>query len=210
MRYETVLGGRRQVVLEDGSTIELNTSTVIRTAVSGVTRDVWLDRGEAFFSINHESAPFVVHAGSRLITDLGTRFLVRREGESVRVAVTDGRVRVTEANTTDPSPTATIQKGDMLEAEGDSTLVIQNTGATIARTLAWRSGMLEFDRTPLLRAAQEFNRYNQHKLSVTGKAAEIPIGGSFRVSNIQGFARLLHDAYGLRIDETAAETKISG
>jgi transmembrane sensor len=209
-RYQTPLGGHERVALSDGSTVELNTATAIRAAVSGKDREVWLDKGEAFFSIKHLTVPFVVHAGPRVVTVLGTKFSVTRDGDQVRVAVVEGRVRVSDANAGEPSPTATITRGDILETQGGSTLVVQDAETRVERSLAWRDGTLQFDDTPLSDAAAEFNRYNQHKIIVTGKASTIPIGGSFKPSNVKAFARLLHDAYGLQVEETPGETKISG
>lgn len=207
--YRTPLGGHEQVALSDGSTVDLNTATIIRAAVSKRQRDVWLDTGEAFFSVQHTGVPFVVHAGSHLVTVLGTKFSVTRDGDKVRVAVIEGRVRVSNADTHEPSPTATITRGAILEAQGSSTLVVQDAETRVQRSLAWRDGMLEFDFTPLGEAALEFNRYNEHKITVTGKARSMPIGGSFKPSNVHAFAELLHDAYGLQVEETPTETKIS-
>jgi transmembrane sensor len=207
--FQTPLCGHDRVALPDGSTVELNTSTVIHAGVSNTTRDVWLDHGEAFFSVRHLQLPFVVHAGSRLVTVLGTKFSVSREGDLVRVSVVQGTVRVSDANATDPNPEATITRGDFLETASGSTLVVQNAEDRIERSLAWREGMLEFEQTPLADAAEQFNRYNQRKLIVTGSAAALPIGGSFRISNVEAFARLLHDAYGLHVEYTPTEMKIS-
>jgi transmembrane sensor len=207
--YQTPLGGHQQVALVDGSTVELNTATAIRTAVSKARRDIWLDKGEAFFSVRHLGVPFVVHAGPRTVTVLGTKFSVTRDGDQVRVAVIEGRVRVSDANTSERSPTATITRGDILQAQGGSTLVLQDAEPRVERSLAWRDGLLQFDATPLSDAAAEFNRYNQRKIVVTGTAGTIPIGGSFKASNVNAFARLLHEAYGLQVEKTATETKIS-
>jgi transmembrane sensor len=210
MNYETPLGGHEQVALADGSTIELNTATLVRAAVTGNEREVWLEKGEVFFSIRHLAVPFVVHAGPRVVTVLGTKFSVWRDGDKVRVAVTEGRVLVSDSNRQEPAPTATIARGDMLQAEAESTLVMQDSEAKVERSLSWREGMLQFDQTPLVQAAQEFNRYNRRKLVVTGQAATIPIGGSFKTGNAEAFARLLHDAYGLQVEKTPTEIKISG
>ena len=208
-RYRTSLGGHEQVALSDGSTVELNTATAIRASVSKRQRDVWLENGEAFFSVRHMGVPFVVHAGSHLVTVLGTKFSVSRDGDQVRVAVIEGRVRVSNANAGEPAPTTTVTRGAILEAQGASTLVVQDVEPRVERLLAWREGMLQFDSTPLEDAAAEFNRYNQHNIIGTGKAGAMPIGGSFKPANVHAFARLLHEAYGLRVEETATETKIS-
>ena len=59
----------------------------------------------------------------------------------------------------------------------------------------------DFDDTPLSVAAEEFNRYNDRKL-VMGDAdvAALRIGGNFRWSNPDAFARLLQDGFGVRVE----------
>jgi transmembrane sensor len=208
-RFQTPVGGHEQVKLADGSTAELNTATVIRADVSSKRREIWLDEGEAFFSVKPSRIPFVVHAGPREVTVLGTKFSVSREDGRVRVAVVEGKVRVSGSDRSDPAAEATITPGDLLTAEGESTLVLQQAAARVERSLAWRDGMLQFDQTPLAAAAEEFNRYNGRKLVVVGQAGTIPIGGSFRASNVDAFARLLQDAYGLRVEQAGNEMRIS-
>ena len=205
----TPVGGRERLALADGSTIELHTATLIRSAVSRCRRDVWLDEGEAFFSVAHSTVPFIVHAGSRTVTVLGTKFAVRRDGDRVRVAVVEGKVRISDANISEPSSQEIITRGQLLQAEGSATLVVREAAARVERSLAWRDGLLRFDRTPLSEAAREFNRYNERRLVVDGSAAAIPIGGSFRTSNAEAFARLLHEAYGLHVEYLPQEIKIS-
>ena len=78
-RYETRIGGRATVPLPDGSKVEMNTATAVRTSVSAKRREIWLDRGEAYFEVaHHDGLPFIVHAGSRTVTVLGTKFSARR------------------------------------------------------------------------------------------------------------------------------------
>jgi len=208
-RFQTPVGGHEQVKLADGSSAELNTATVIRADVSSKRREVWLDEGEVFFSVKPSGIPFIVHAGSRKVTVLGTKFSVSRENGRVRVAVVEGKVRVSGPDGADFAAEATITPGDLLTADGDSTLVLQEATARVERSLAWREGMLQFDQTPLAAAAEEFNRYNGRKLVVVGQAGTIPIGGSFRASNADAFVRLLQDAYGLRVEHAGTEMRIS-
>jgi ferric-dicitrate binding protein FerR (iron transport regulator) len=99
----TVITGRgetRQIVLSDGSSIELNAGTEITYPkhFSGNTRDIKLIKGEAFFQIAANPArPFTVSAGGAKTTVLGTSFDIRaytQEG-SVRIALLTGKIAVT-------------------------------------------------------------------------------------------------------------------
>ena len=118
VHFSTPVGGRRTIPLLDGSKVELNTATVVRTAVSDNRREIWLDQGEAYFEVAHlNGRPFIVHAANRTVTVLGTKFSVRREGDKVTVAVIEGRVRIDDAAKPDDVPTAIITAGDVAIAD---------------------------------------------------------------------------------------------
>lgn len=210
--YDTPVGGRKIVNLADGSRVQLNTASVVRTAVTENEREVWLDKGEAFFEVKHDGRPFVVHAGNRRITVLGTKFSVRRDGEKVTVSVVEGRVRIDDAAApvAASASSATITGGVVAISQGDATLVTQRSEERVEKALAWREGMLSFDQASLSDVAAEFSRYNAKPLIVTDRdAASIRIGGMFPASRPDAFIRLLRDAYGLKVEETPDAIKIS-
>lgn len=209
--FKTPIGGRRIVPLIDGSRVELNTASAMRTRVTAQRREVWLDRGEAYFEIAHrDGLPFLVHAGDRTITVLGTKFSVRRDGDQVTVSVVEGRVKIDDAQRPDDGPAAIITAGDVAVARGPSTLLAPKSEERVESTLAWREGTLVFDRTSLAKAAAEFNRYNAKQIRIgDAETGSIRIGGKFQAGNAEAFVRLLHDAYGLRVDNRGEEIVIS-
>ena len=211
-RYATAVGGRRIIALPDGSRVELNTATEVRSAVTPDSRIFWLDRGEAYFEVAHDkSRPFLVHAGSKTVTVLGTKFSVRREGDRVEVAVVEGRVRVSDSRPgRSPVPSPDLTKGEIVIAQGPSTLVAEKSVDRVASELGWRQGVIYFDQSTLGEAAREFNRYNRKQV-VVGDAdlARMRIGGNFEATNVDAFLRLLQQAYGLKIDDDGAVARIS-
>jgi transmembrane sensor len=210
--FDTGIGGHRIVPLADGSRIELNTATNLRTLISKKRRDVWLDRGEAFFAVAHiEGSAFVVHAGPRLITVVGTQFSVRRDDDKVTVAVVQGRVRVEDTTPGASSASITVTPGDVAIGLGSSTMVVSNPVAAIEDKLTWRDGRLVFDGTSLAEVADDFNRYNRQQLLISDPSvAAIRISGTFKASNVEAFVRLLKEAYGLKVELTAdGKLKIS-
>ena len=211
VHFSTPVGGRRTIPLLDGSKVELNTATVVRTAVSDNRREIWLDQGEAYFEVAHlNGRPFIVHAANRTVTVLGTKFSVRREGDKVTVAVIEGRVRIDDASKPDDVPTAIITAGDVAIAEGASTLLSAKSEQGVVATLAWRDGILNFDHTSLGDAAAEFNRYNGKQIVIgDSETREIRVGGTFQASNVDAFVRLLHEAYGLHIAAKANQVTLS-
>jgi transmembrane sensor len=210
--FDTGIGGHRIVPLVDGSRIELNTATNLRTLISKKRRDVWLDRGEAFFAVAHiEGSAFVVHAGPRLITVVGTQFSVRRDDDKVTVAVVQGRVRVDDTTPGASSASITVTPGDVAIGLGSSTMVVSKPVASVEDKLTWRDGRLVFDGTSLAEVADDFNRYNRQQLLISDPSvAAIRISGTFKASNVEAFVRLLKEAYGLKVELTAdGKLKIS-
>jgi transmembrane sensor len=209
--YTTDVGGHATVPLSDGTRVELNTDTKLRAQVSDDGRAVWLDRGEAYFEVAHDaSRPFVVHAGARRITVLGTKFLVRRVGEGVEVSVLEGKVRVDPVRD-EHARAAVLTRGERVVATGAATLVATPSLEKVESELSWREGMVVFDRSTLADAVAEFNRYNRKKLVIEGDAAaKVRIGGSFEADNIDAFARLLEQAFALSVEDRGDEIVISG
>ena len=184
----------------------------MRAAIDEDRRAVWLDRGEAYFEVAHDpSRPFVVYAGQRRVTVLGTKFSVRRVGDGIEVAVVEGRVRLDPLRDQAKAKPAVVTRGDLVIAKGEATLVTARSVEKVESELSWRQGMLVFDRSTLAEAVAEFNRYNQRKLVVDDPdIAALRIGGSFEAENIDAFARLLQDAFGLDVEDQGGEIVISG
>ncbi|MDT9600843.1 FecR family protein [Sphingosinicella rhizophila] len=210
--YATAIGGQEIVPLSDGTRVELNTDTRIRAQLAANERRVWLDQGEAYFEVAHDAArPFVVDAGARRVTVLGTKFSVRRDGDSVEVAVIEGRVRV-EAPAGE-GEAKIVTGGDMVIAkpvERNLLVVRQNLGA-VEKELSWREGVLNFDSTSLADVVAEFNRYNRRKMVIADPAtAAIRIEGMFNATDGEAFARMLREAFGLEVDMRKEKIIISG
>lgn len=197
----TPVGGRSVMALADGSRVELGTNSRVRSRIGSAKRDVWLERGEAYFDVAHDaSRPFVVHAGSRLITVLGTRFAVRlgETADDVRVTVAQGRVRVDSPQ--QPAAAVELLRGNALTAQARRVQIEQLPEAKLEQRLAWRRHLLVFDDTTLADAAAEFNRYHERPLVITDPAvAQVRIGGQFDAANLDGFVHLLQAGLRLQV-----------
>lgn len=211
-RFDTAVGDRKVIAMEDGSRIELNTTTALRTAISDGKRQVWLDKGEAFFDVRHRNGqPFIVYAGEKTITVLGTKFSVLHDGEKVVVSVLEGRVRVQDgADKASRSSEVVLTNGTQALASNAATLITEPSAERVKAALAWREGLLKFDQATLGEAANQFNRYNRQQIVIKGEqTAMIRIGGTFRADNVDAFVRLLHEAYGLDIAANDNRIEIS-
>jgi transmembrane sensor len=205
--YVTGLGQSQAVQLADGTKVQLNTSTRLRQELTSTARVVRLEKGEAFFDVAKDPRPFVVYAGNRKITDIGTKFSVRREGDGIEVLIAEGRVRVDMSN--GRARPVEAGAGSIVVARADGTLVALKTSQDIANKLSWRQGMLVFDQEELGSAAAEFNRYNNKHIIVVGAARNLRIGGRFRPNNVEVFTSLIKEGFGLKIEDTGTEIIVS-
>lgn len=221
-RYSTPIGGIASVPLSDGSNITLNTATQVRVELTPHERDIRLDAGEAFFEVAHDPArPFVVQVGNTRIIAVGTKFSVRREGDDVRVVVTEGKVRVESQSrrggglgvtsksegdadampdaTRDGPPGAVFLTPGSVASASDDGIVIENEAlAEVEDDLTWRQGYFTFHDTSLADAVAEFNRYNKHQIVIEDPAvAAIRISGTFRALNYEAFVRVLDDGFAI-------------
>jgi transmembrane sensor len=201
-RYSTPVGGLEAITLADGSRVTLNTRTRARAVINDSQRQVWLEEGEAFFEVTPDAArPFVVAAGKDRITVLGTKFSVRFEGGRTQVVVLEGRVRLDrpQAASRDIQPTPTVVgNNDTAVLQSGGVLVMAKTPEQVQQSLSWRQGRLAFDQMTLGEIAAEFNRYNRRQMVVDGEAAALRLGGSFDAHNVEAFARLVHEGFGLK------------
>ncbi len=204
-------GNARPILhLADGTRIQLNGDTRVRTDVTTAHRTVMLEHGEAYFDVVHDARrPFVVIAGNRRITDLGTKFSVRRDGDDVRVIVKEGRVRVDIVDNGQAAVPVFAVGGNVVVAKSDETLVANASAKELDDQLSWRTDMLEFHQETLADAAAQFNRYNQRQIAVEGAARDIRIGGSFRADNVDVFVLLVRNALGLKVREDEDKITIS-
>lgn len=209
--YATAVGSRETVALDDGSRIELNTDTKLRADINAHGRLVLLDRGEAYFEIRHDAAhPFVVMAGNHRIVDLGTKFLVRRDTDRLRVALVEGRAQFDATDNKAKPVSVELTPGDVVIAKENSVIVTRKSGPALAKELGWRRGVVVFDNTSLADAAVEFNRYSRKKIVLGDEAAaHLKIDGTFETGNIEAFADAAQDALGLYVDNRPGEIVIS-
>jgi len=212
-QFQTAVGGQRSLQLADGTHVELNTDTIIHATMEAGTRTVRLDRGQAYFEVVHDARhPFVVIAGNRRITDLGTKFSVLRDGDRVVVVVKEGQVRVDligEDPASAPAAPVLAERNTVVIARDAETLVAVKSQQEIDNAMLWRSGLLFFSQEALADVVEDINRYNARKIEVVGAARNIRIGGSFRRDNIEGFKQLLRDGFGLKIVDTGDKVVIS-
>jgi transmembrane sensor len=209
----TAVGEQRLLTLADGTQVMLNTSTRIVVDFGKQRRHVELKNGEALFDVakSKPSRPFVVSAGGREITALGTSFVVRHDEQRVSITLMDGKVSVASV-TRDPTTdrdARTLSPGERVTFARSAVPKIDRP--PLERVTAWRSGHVEFDKVPLADAIVEMNRYSATKLALEhAEAGGIPITGIFRTGASVSFAAAVAAAYRLEVVESAGAIMLAG
>jgi transmembrane sensor len=200
----TGVGERREISLQDGTRITLNTSTRVVVRYDAGARRVRLERGEALFEVKRDPRwPFVVTASGHEILALGTAFEVRRYGaKKVAVTLVEGRISVAPAGAgVRPSPrdvTVIADPGQRLTFAPHQAPRLDRP--VLEQVIAWQSGEVVFDHTRLAEAASEMNRYSDIRIVVTGPdVAALEVSGLFQAGDSAQFAAGVAATFGLRV-----------
>lgn len=174
--YETAIAQHQDIMLTDGSRVELGARSSITTNINTNDRTVVLDRGEAAFKVAHDaSRPFRVLAGGGMITAVGTAFNVRRLDGLVVVTVTDGTIHVESAEATAANGGIAFPRGQVTRGEEITYGGVGNTSivrkADLDVVMSWRDGRLQYRSEPLYRVVQDVNRYSRRSITVADAAA---------------------------------------
>lgn len=171
--YVTSVGEQRSVALVDGSVISLNARSRVRVDFSTGARDVYLDDGQALFSVAHDSSrPFRVHAGRSVVQAIGTKFDIHRVADRVEVAVLEGRVQIASDAVNQLREAAAGQAASIRTQLGEGEAMSISTGGIVSAPArvdvkdigAWRQRRLVFRDRPLGEIVEEFQRYNRTPL----------------------------------------------
>lgn len=215
---ETERGERREVVLEDGSVVQVDPQTHLRVRFEESTRRVVLRQGRALFRVaRNATRPFIVQADNTTVRAVGTAFGVeRREGNVVVVTVAEGKVAVSAGGS---ALGAAVMSEHGTPGAGAAQYLSANQQVTVerehppaparnvdsVRELAWAEGRLVFRNDPVAKVVAEFNRYNRVQISVSDPAlAARRVSGVFDATDPDAFIAFIQSATSVRIerDET--------
>jgi transmembrane sensor len=199
--------------LPDGSVVELNRGATIAVLFTPETRRVLLEEGEAHFTVTKNPArPFIVSARGVDVRAVGTAFNVRLGRQAVEVLVTEGEVRVNQADAAGQKFTVapSLVQGERTvvplarDAEQAQPQIAAVSAEEVDQLLAWQPRLLDFTSAPLRSVVAEFNRRNApiHLVIVDSDLAETEVSASLRSDNVEGFIRLLEAGFNVEAGRT--------
>jgi len=213
--YETGIGERRIVMLDDGSRLSLDAASEVSVDYDGDRRALRLIRGRARFDVARDPLrPFSVAAGDKLVVATGTSFSVELLTRRVEVVLYEGRVSVLRAPADGAAPRPVtlargqhaeqaLRPGTQLALADDGGGAASLTPVDPARTLSWEAGQLAFTDEPLARAAERMNRYSRTEIAVADlAAASLPISGVFNTNDPQSFVEGITGVFPIASERT--------
>jgi transmembrane sensor len=206
--YATEPGEQRELLLPDGSNITMGGDTALVVRLTRGARAIELDRGEAYFRVQHNpQRPFVVYAGAGATTAIGTAFAVRKYADHVQVWVREGAVEVAplkevaigEAASQQDARSVPVRlaRGEEMSYDGQGEANSPQL-ADPRLTAAWTEGHL----VPLIYRGRlltdvmaDIQPYTRRRIMVDPAAADLHYTGVIVQENIEAWIRDLPMIY---------------
>jgi len=193
--YATGTGEQREVALDGGVLVQMNTQTRIDAAPleNGAAALVLL-AGEAQFQAGLRGAARLrVHAGNGVVSADRARFNIRLFGLDVCVTCLAGRLRIAQ-----PGNDVELAAGEQLRYRpGQFGVTRTAKGGDVS---AWRQRLLVFKQSTLAEVVEEVNRYRPGKLILRGDAlGKNRVQASFSLDRLDDVITLIQDVYGARV-----------
>lgn len=211
--YASGRGEIRQIVLEDASRVQLGPDSQLRVQMSSRRRQLELTAGQAYFEVYKDpSRPFEVRARGVMAQALGTRFSV--DYEPGQVTVSEGRVQVNDLS---PDGAASLAGATSVQlVAGQQTRLDPGYGlrrpeqANVEDALAWKDGVVVYDREPLGNVIAELNRYSRTPVTlVDATLARQLVTGRWQTADVDAWLNGIAEAFSLQIQHRQGRIVLS-
>lgn len=197
--YHSDVGQVREIVLQDGAHVWLNTATAINADYQSGLRRLQLVSGEIMVTTAHDTAPvarpFVVDTRQGRLRALGTQFTVRQHEKQTYLAVYEGAVEIT-----------TAQGQTLIVSAGQQTTfnehVIDVPVAADRARKAWVKGVLLAEDMTLGALVDELNRYWHGHISVSKDVAEVRVFGGYPINDPAHVLSMLEKVAPITVKQT--------
>ncbi len=163
--YRTEIGKQQRISLPDGSTVILNTDSLLKVGYTDSNRHLELVRGEALFEVAEDlEKPFSVFTQHGSVKALGTAFAVMIEDDATNLLVTEGRVELKSTPSISmESPDKVYFSEVVAGQEAKLSHAIEHVSNvrlnTIEKSLDWQDGELSFKGESLEEVVEIISRY---------------------------------------------------
>ena len=195
--YRTATGERREVVLDDGSVLSLNTGSAVNVRFDASRRLIELLAGEILVSSGHgagSAAPLVVATREGLVRALGTRFVVRQEDGVSTVEVFESAVEIRPRDSAGAPLLLAAGRGVAFSRHApDAPHTID------AYADAWSRGQLIVDDVTLGDFLADLARYRPGVIDCAPAVAQLRLSGVFPLADTQRILNMLPNSLPVQV-----------
>jgi transmembrane sensor len=200
-RYDTRVGERREILLDDGTRAVLDTNSAIAVRYGADRRALTVERGRVEIDVAAQPGrPFVTYAANSTINDIGTRFQVAHAADHVLVTLLEGEVSIA---TPESGAAPTVLKPGA-QARVDARGGIAASAADLDAANGWTRGELVFKNRALADLVAEMNRYAIAQIRLGDRALDgIAVSGVFHAGDQDALIKALESGWSLRADRVS-------
>lgn len=189
-QYRTARGERRELRLEDGTILMLNTASAIDVRFDGEQRVVSLREGEVLVTTAQDAAqrPFFVETEFGSAQAIGTRFSVRQHADRSAVAVYEGIVELRPFDATPSVLRLVAGQQASFTRTSLSEVDLAHASATM-----WTRGMVVAEDWRLDELTAELDRYRSGRLRCDPAVADLRISGAFPLDDLPRSLELIEE-----------------
>lgn len=206
--HRTTYGEVKQVILTDGTVVDLNANSTLRVAMRSPDgpREVWLT-GEAYFHVTPQQTldtqpiKFVVHTSNIDVEVLGTTFNVKDRRGTTDVVLSSGSIILRKH--ADLAQTLAMKPGDRVRLHQADQFVITQVSEPIVFT-SWKDHELYFDDQTLAAIQQELADSHNVSLRFSDPSlANLRFTGSAPTDDITILLETIQKSFDLTLNQDA-------
>jgi transmembrane sensor len=207
LHLKSMPGEHREIVLEDGSVVDLAPDTDLAVRYETHRRGIVLVHGQAMFRVAKDAQrPFIVQAAQTQVRAVGTVFNVERASKGILVSVVEGHVAVTQqpllpVALSGPSSAAVVSLSPneevLISYAGEPSAVRQ---VPLSAHDVRPGESFSFVGETVAEVAQRFNAHNRlHMEVLSTEVAERKISGVFYADDPESFIEFVQAVTGAQV-----------
>ena len=193
----TGVGERRQIALEDGSQLQLNSNSAVDVKFDGHQRVIELLQGELWVDVAKDAQrPFVVRTNQGTATALGTRYLVKRAEDGTTVVTVIESIVAVKG---DASEGVKVTAGQRTILDQGRAQAPQASGSSDPD--AWTRGLLKVNDQPLTEVLQTLASYRHGLVRFDAPALQnLRVSGVFKLDDTTAALAALADNLPIQVE----------
>ena len=193
----TGVGERRQIALEDGSQLQLNSNSAVDVKFDGHQRVVELLQGELWVDVAKDAQrPFVVRTNQGTATALGTRYLVKRTDDGTTVVTVIESTVAVKGDASEGVKVRAGQRSVLDRGYAQAPQAISNSDPD-----AWTRGLLKVNDQPLSEVLQTLASYRHGLVRFDASALQnLRVSGVFKLDDTTAALAALADNLPIQVE----------